>query len=131
MYRLAIVAAVALTACLPLRKGEDADQPERTRICVRNATAGYGNVIARVGLARYDIMPGQEVCRVSLETGATTALSARTVGGGANGPLTFNATLQAGGPGCWLWVLDNARAYSGHLRACDDDEDTPDSRPRR
>ena len=131
MYRLAIVAAVALTACASLRKGEDANQRERTRICVRNATAGYGNVIARVGLARYDIMPGQEVCRVSLETGANIVLSARTVGGGANGPLSFNATLQAEVPGCWLWVLDNSRAYSGHLRECDDDEDTPASQPPR
>lgn len=118
MHRLATaILLVALAACLPYRKGEGDGGAGRTRVCIQNATAGYGSITARVGLLRVDVMPGQEICRNVLEVGAGTQLTARTIGGGSNGPLSFRATLPGGSTGCWLWVLDNMRVYD-NVRPC-------------
>lgn len=123
MHRIIIVSVLALGACLPMRKGENAEEDTgRTRVCVRNSTSGYGSVSAHVGLARYDVMPGQTVCRDALETGGGTQMSARTMGGGANGPLTFRAALPGGSGGCWMWTLDNTARFD-NIRPCYDGED--------
>lgn len=117
MHRLALaIALAALAACLPYRKGQG-EGGGRTRVCIQNATAGYGSITARVGMVRVDVMPGEEVCRNVMEVGGGAQLTARTIGGGANGPLTFRASLPGGSTGCWLWVLDNTRVYD-NVRPC-------------
>lgn len=89
-------------------------------LCVQNETTGYGNVIARAGLIRFDVMPGREECK-RITDEPTVTLSAVTTSGGIAGPLAFRTTLQTGGARCWRWRLSNSRASAVDLTPCDDE----------
>ena len=114
MNRCFVVLALLLAACGPRRTGSmDSNAAE---LCVQNETVGYGNVVARAGPIRFDVQPGQEVCKRLAGVGSGFTLTARTTGGGAAGPLAFRRELPS--PfGCWLWRLDNSRIST--LEPCD------------
>lgn len=120
MIRLALVTIVGLSACGPaLREGEmDAGS---TRLCVENATAGYGNIVARAGLVRFTVMPGEEQCRPVIVTGAALELRAVTTGGGSSGPVSYGERLQTSASRCWRWRLTNSPASSADLTPCRDE----------
>jgi hypothetical protein len=94
-----------LAGCWPFGNRGGGFGPNDLVICVQNELAAYGNVIARAGGARYDVMPGETVCRRVISADARLVLTARTTGGGARGPLQFAEPLPSAGPGCWLWRL--------------------------
>lgn len=129
MPRLAFLALAALAACATARQagGPDAEDAGGLRLCVRNATVGYGNLVARAGLVRIDVLPGEEVCRRLTGPGPTFALRAETTGGGAAGRLSYTATLQAGGSSCWRWRLTNQPGSASDLMPCGG-EDEPGAR---
>ena len=120
MMRIAAVTLVCLTACGPLARGSGDEGPNTLRLCVENATAGYGNIIAHAGLVRFNVMPGQEQCRPVHVPGSALQVTARTMGGGAAGPLSYTERLQPGATGCWRWRLTNSRASAADLTPCAD-----------
>ena len=83
--------------------------PNDLVICIRNDLAGYGNVSGTAAEARFDVMPGAIGCRRLIGRPASLTLTARTIGGGAAGPLTFAEAVPTTGPGCWLWRLGPAQ----------------------
>lgn len=123
MKRLALLALLPLqfTACGPFFRGGGGPDPDALRLCVVNATTGYGNVVARVGLVRFTVLPGQEQCRPVTLTGAYLELRAVTTGGGVTGPLSYAERLQPGNTRCWRWRLSNARASAVDITPCGDD----------
>lgn len=90
-------------------------------LCIENATAGYGNVVARVESARFEVRPGQTLCRRIGTAGNAPRLTASTVGGGISGQLRFRTTLPGGGAGCWRWQL-SGRETEGALLPCREGE---------
>jgi hypothetical protein len=120
MMRIAALAAIGLAACGPLARGSGEADDERLRLCVQNATVGYGNIVARAGITRFNVMPGQEQCRPVSVTGIALELQATTTGGGSLGPLSYAERLQPGGAPCWRWRLTNARSSSVDLTPCAD-----------
>jgi hypothetical protein len=125
MMRTAAVLLLCLTACGPLARGNGEEGPERLTLCVRNETAAYGNIVARANLLRFDVMPGEEVCKPLPSTG-TIPLRASTTAGGASGPLSYAAQLHTGGARCWRWRLTNSPASAADLTPCGggDSDDT-------
>lgn len=120
MMRVALITVLCLSACGPaLRKGET--DPNATRLCVENATTGYGNIVARAGLTRFTVMPGQVQCRSVLVTGASLDLRAATTGGGSAGPVSYAERLQTGASRCWRWRLGNSPASAADLTPCRDE----------
>lgn len=119
MRRFAVIPVLCLAACGSLRRGEGAADAGPLRVCVRNATAGYGNVIAHVSFVRYDVAPGEEVCKSVPGGDPTVALRAVTIGGGAAGPLSYATTLRTGGSSCWRWTLGNLPAAAANATPCD------------
>ena len=118
--KIALVTVLRLSACGPsLRQGET--DPNATRLCVENATAGYGNIVARAGLTRFTVMPGERQCRSVIVTGAALELRAVTTGGGSAGPISYAERLQTGASRCWRWRLGNSPASAADLTPCDDD----------
>jgi hypothetical protein len=116
----ALVAAVAVLAgCAQRKKSGPAPQP--LMVCVQNGAQAYGNLIARVGTMRYDVMPGKEVCKRITETGPNLALTATTIGGGAAGPLNFATTFYPTGSRCWVWRLTSAQASQSDVVPCEHD----------
>lgn len=120
MPRFPIVLVLALAACAPSRRGSAADSGDGILFCVQNAAVGYGNIVARAGMVRMDVLPGQEECRRVPNSGGRIALRAETSAGGAAGRLSYATTLQPGMNSCWRWRLTNQRASSGDLVPCDD-----------
>jgi hypothetical protein len=94
-------------------------------LCVENATAGYGNVIARAELTRIDVMPGQTVCKRVSPASVRVVLTAVTTSGGAAGPLRYSIDLPSAAPGCWRWRLGNSQATQADLVPCAGDPMTP------
>lgn len=123
MMRLVALTFLCLCACGPaLRGGEEpADEANSLRLCVENATAGYGNIVARAGLVRFTVMPGEEQCRRVVVTGAALELRAQTTGGGSAGPISYTERLQSGAARCWRWRLGNSRASAADLTPCNDE----------
>jgi hypothetical protein len=123
MKRLALLALLPLqlTACGPFFRGGGEPDPDALRLCVVNATAGYGNVVARVGLVRFTVLPGQEQCRPVTLTGTFLELRAVTTGGGAAGTLSYAERLQPGNTTCWRWRLGNTRASALDVTPCGND----------
>jgi len=111
---------LCLTACSSAtRNGEEGDPlPEPLRLCVENATVAYGNITARAGSVRYDVMPGETVCKRLLTASPNVALRASTIGGGASGPQSYAATLQTGGYRCWRLRLSDSPASAADLGPC-------------
>lgn len=119
MNRLAVIALLGLAACGVFRRENDSPTAQRLRLCVQNATVGYGNITAHADLVRFDIMPGQEVCKMVPATGPSLVLTAQTLGGGTTGPLRYGTRLQPTGPGCWRWRLTDSPASSIDLLPCE------------
>lgn len=117
--RFALVLLVCVAACARPRQPSDAPAPEPLRLCIRNATVGYGNIIASAGPVRFTILPGQEQCRPVSDVGPGIQLSAVTTGGGVAGPISFSNTLRAGIEKCWLWNLTNTPGSGLNLEPCD------------
>ena len=114
MHRSLVVLGVLVAACGTPRPAELG--PNALELCVQNETIGYGNVVARAAQTRFDVQPGQQMCKQVNAVGGGVALQAQTTAGGAAGPLSFRRTLTS--PfGCWRWVLNNSRATS--LAPCD------------
>ena len=115
---LALVLCVA-AACARNRNEENGPAPEALRLCIRNETVGYGNVVAHAGPTRFTILPGQEQCRPVTDTGPGIQLTAVTTGGGVTGPLAYANTLRPAADRCWRWSLTNQQASALDLEPCD------------
>lgn len=118
MDRLAVFALLGLAACGAFRRENDSPTAQRLRLCVQNATVGYGNITAHADLVRFDVMPGQEVCKMVPASGPSLMLTASTMGGGTTGPLRYGTRLQPTGPGCWRWRLTDSPTSSIDLLPC-------------
>jgi hypothetical protein len=118
MHRSAAVLLLCLAACGPFFRpgGEPASTPQV--LCVENAAVAYGNLIAHAGPVRFDVMPGQQVCKRVMGTGAYVALRAVTTGGGLRGPRSYAERLPIGGYDCWRWRLTDSPASSADLGPC-------------
>ena len=119
MNRLAVLALLGLAACGAFRRDNDSPTAQRLRLCVQNATVGYGNITAHADLVRFDVMPGQEVCKMVPAAGPQLVLTAQTMGGGATGPRSYATRLQAAGAGCWRWRLTDSQSSSIDLTPCE------------
>ena len=120
MDRLAVFALLGLAACGAFRRENDSPTAQRLRLCVQNATVGYGNITAHADLVRFDVMPEQEVCKMVPAAGPSLVLTAQTMGGGTSGPLRYGTRLQPTGPGCWRWRLTDSPTSSIDLTPCED-----------
>ena len=116
MKRLTALLLLA-AACAGNPEGEDGPPPERTRLCIENATAAYGAITARAGMVRYHVLPGQTECKPLLNPGPLS-LRATTIGGGVAGPMRYATTLQASGYRCWRWRLTDAAASAADVGPC-------------
>jgi hypothetical protein len=124
MHRCAAVLLLTLAACGPFfRRGEEPPDRARLTLCVQNGTVAYGNLVARAGAVRFDVMPGQQVCKQLIGTGGFITLRAATIGGGSAGPRRYDASLPVGGYGCWLWRLTDSPASSADLGPCPDESE--------
>lgn len=121
MHRFAVVLLMCLAACGPFFRRGDGPPPDRLTLCVQNATIAYGNLVARAGPVRYDVMPGQQVCKPLIGSGPYIALRAVTTGGGIGGPRRYEERLNIGGYRCWLWRLTDSPASSTDLGPCDNE----------
>jgi hypothetical protein len=121
MRRIAAAALAIGTAaaCVRNPRGEAAPAGAPTRLCVRNEAQASGNIVARAGLVRFDVVPGEEVCKQVTPTEPSLVLRAETVGGGANGPVRYANRLQAGSSGCWRWRLTDIPGSALDLLPCD------------
>jgi hypothetical protein len=118
MGRIAVVLVLFLTAaCAALRRDVPAGS-QSTRLCVSNGTVGYGAIVAHADIVRFDVMPGQEVCKQVPAASTQLSLRAATTGGGAAGPLTYATTIQTGTGGCWRWRLTDSRSSSVDVTPC-------------
>lgn len=121
----AVLAIGTAAACARNPRGAAAPAGAAIRLCVRNEAAASGNIVARAGLVRFDVMPGAEVCREVTPTEPSLVLRAETVGGGANGPVRYANRLQAGSSGCWRWRLTELPGSALDLLPCDASGDRP------
>jgi len=121
MKRIGIVLLMGATACGVFRRDQDNPTAQSLRLCVQNATVGYGNIVARADLVRFDVMPGREVCRIVPAAGPSILLQAQSTGGGARGPLNYANRLTAGTGGCWRWRLTDSPASQVDLTPCGED----------
>ena len=105
MRRMALLLPLPLLLVACWRQGSGEIGPNDRVVCVTNELAGYGNVMARAGEARFDVMPGATVCRRVISGDPRLPLQATTTGGGAAGPLNLRDVVPSGAPGCWQWRL--------------------------
>ncbi|HYW11641.1 MAG TPA: hypothetical protein VE871_06770 [Longimicrobium sp.] len=123
MKRLALLALLplSLNACGPIFRSSPEADANALRLCVQNATAGQGNVVARVGLVNFNVMPGQEQCRPVALTGSYLPLNASTTGAGVAGTLSYAERLHPGATTCWRWRLTNSASSPRDVTPCDGD----------
>ncbi|HST57952.1 MAG TPA: hypothetical protein VLK84_04675 [Longimicrobium sp.] len=123
MKRLALLALLPLqlTACGPFFRSDPVADANALRLCVQNATAGQGNVVARVGLVNFNVLPGQEQCRPVALTGSFLPLNASTTGAGVGGTLSYAERLYPGTTPCWRWRLSNSASSPRDVTPCEDD----------
>lgn len=114
MRRSLVLLPLLLAACAGAQSGGGTSNA--LTLCIENATAGYGNVVARVESARFEVLPGRTLCRELNPASATPRLTAVTTSGGAAGPLRFATMLPSSG-GCWHWRLSGHA--EGALLPCD------------
>jgi hypothetical protein len=119
MMRSAAVVLLCLAACGPLARGKGEADSGRLTLCVQNETVAYGNIVARAALVRFDVQPGEQVCKPVIATGPAIELRATTMGGGVAGPLSYATRLDVGGSSCWRWRLTDAPASAVDLMPCD------------
>lgn len=130
MIRSTAAVLLLLTACASLGRGSDEDDeapPEPLTLCVRNETVAHGNIVARASLVRFDVMPGETVCKTLLGSGSAIGLRASTTGGGLAGRQSYTARLDAGGSRCWRWRLTDSPASAVDLMPCDLVDDDADA----
>lgn len=118
MKWIGVALLIAAGACGVFRRDADNPSAQRLRLCVQNATVGYGNIVAHADIVRFDVMPGQEVCKMVPASAGSMVLTASTSGGGTTGPLTYSTRLQTGGSGCWRWRLTDSRASAIDATPC-------------
>lgn len=122
----AAVLLLCLAGCGTLfPKRDDAPPRERLTLCVENATVAYGNIVARAGQVRFDVMPGQQVCKRVIGGGGYIPLRAVTTGGGLAGPRSYDAQLPVSGYTCWRWRLSDSPASAADLGPCEWERDEP------
>ncbi len=124
MKRLALLPLLALnlTACGPSFRSDPVADANALRLCVQNATAGQGNVVARAGLVRFNVMPGQEQCRPVALTGSFLPLNASTTGEGVGGTRSYSERLHPGTTTCWRWTLTNSASSPRDIAPCEGGE---------
>lgn len=124
MWRCAAVLLLCLTGCGPFfRRGDEPPARDRLTLCVQNATIAYGNLVARAGPVRFDVLPGEQVCKPLIGTGPYIQLRAVTTGGGIAGPRRYEERLPITGYDCWLWRLTDSPASSADLGPCPEDDE--------
>ena len=130
MRTVAAILVASLAGCGSAARGSgDEDHPEwePLRLCVQNATVAYGNLVARAGIVRFDVLPGQEVCKRVAIAGASVPLRAVTTGGGSGGPRSYAADLLPGTSTCWVWRLSDSPASATNLMPCRDPRPAADT----
>ena len=120
MRRSLVLIPLVLVAC-GRQTGPRAEPGNAMTLCIENATAGYGNVVARVESVRYEVMPGRTECRTVSIASASPRLTAQTTAGGTTGPLRFATTLPSSSGACWRWRLSGTQS-EGALLPCREDE---------
>ena len=120
MRRSLILIPLVLVACARQSGPRPASGNEMT-LCIENATAGYGNVVARIESIRYEVLPGRSMCRTLTVAAASPRLTAETTGGGTAGPLRFATTLPSSTGACWRWRLSGTQS-EGALLPCREGE---------
>ena len=120
MNRLAVLALLPLflNACGPSLHGSPQADAGSLRLCVQNATAGQGNVVARVGLVSFNVMPGQEQCKPVALTGSYLPLNASTTGAGVGRSVSYSERLHPGSTTCWRWRLTNSASSPRDVTPC-------------
>ena len=113
-----LVPIVVLLAAGCIRRGGGMQNADALTVCIENAAAGYGNIIAQVELTRYDVMPGLTVCKRVSPASPRARLTAVTTGGGAAGPVRYDMELPSSSPGCWRWRLGSSKASQNDLTPC-------------
>lgn len=123
MMRAAVLLLVLFVAaaCGPRHPGGQPDPASPTRLCVRNEAPAHGNVTARAGLVRFDVLPGQMVCKRVTITGSELRVTARAPGGGLLQPASYSTSLPSGVNTCWRWRIMGSPATT--LAPCDEDEE--------
>jgi hypothetical protein len=117
-----LLALYVAAACGPKQTGEDPAPASPTVLCVRNEAPAHGNVTARAGLVRFDVLPSHMVCKRVTITGSALPLTAQAPGGGLLRPASFSAQLlQASGSNCWRWRIMGSPASA--LSPCDEAEE--------
>ncbi len=130
MKRYTVLLLLGLSACWPFAReegDEDRRPPEPLMLCVQNAAVAYGSLVARAGLVRFDVMPGERVCKRLAGAGPAIGLTAVTTGGGLSGPRRYSARLDVGGSRCWRWRLTDSPASAVDLMPCDLVDDDGDA----
>jgi hypothetical protein len=118
---LLLVPLIPLLAAGCIHRGGGMDTANALTVCIENAAAGYGNITAHVELTRYDVMPGQTVCKRVNTASPRARLTAITMGGGAAGPIRYAMELPSSAPGCWRWRLGASQASQTDLVPCPED----------
>lgn len=129
MHRLTTVPLLCLAACGPFFKPSDEPHEPSLTLCVQNETVAYGNIVARAGMVRFDVMPGQEVCKPLIGTGGYVSLRASTTGGGASGPRHYEQRMPIGGFRCWRWRLTDSPASAADLGPCPEESEPETADP--
>lgn len=120
MRRALVLIPLVLVAC-GRQTGPRSEPGNAMTLCIENATAGYGNVIARVEATRYEVIPGRTMCRTVTLASASPRITAQTTGGGTTGPLRFAITLPSSTGTCWRWRLSGTQT-EGALLPCREGE---------
>lgn len=107
--RLPLLAVLLMILCAACGgRAASAYDPNAVRMCIENASVGYGNVVAYVNSVRFTVFPGEEVCRPVRAAASGLSVRASTTGGGSTGPLRYSFNLP-GGVYCWHWRVTNTR----------------------
>lgn len=109
MQRLTILLILVGAGCSASRQRAGDAPADQLRLCVENATSGYGSVNAQANSVRFTVQPGETVCRSIGFASAAVRLHAVTTGGGMSGPLSFATGLDPVHTRCWRWRLVNGR----------------------
>ena len=91
---------------------------EPLRLCVENATAGYGDLMVQANSVRFNVRAGETLCKPIGISSAAVRLRAISTAGGLAGPLSFATTLDPLSTRCWTWRVTNNRASSTNLQPC-------------
>ena len=119
MVRSTLVLCLVLAACARSGARGSAETGEMVRVCIENATIGYGEALAEANGLRFSVGGGDTVCKEVGVTRSAIALRARTTSGGMGGPLSFSTSVDPARYRCWHWKLANT-PDSRRARPCDE-----------